>query len=50
MEALTARIKEANERITDIEDKMIENKEAERKREINNYWIMRGESDRQVIS
>ena len=45
MEALTARINEAEERISDIEDKMMENKEGE-KREINNYWIMRGEFKR----
>ena len=33
MEALTARIKEAEERISDIEDQMMENKEAEKKRD-----------------
>ena len=32
MEALTARINDAEERISDIEDKMMENKEAEKKR------------------
>ena len=31
MEALTARINEAEERISDIEDQMMENKEAEKK-------------------
>ena len=33
MEALTARINEAEERISDIEDQMIENKEADQKRD-----------------
>ena len=33
MEALTARINEAEERISDIEDQMTENKEAEQKRD-----------------
>ena len=33
MEALTARINEAEERISDIEDQMMENKEAEQKRD-----------------
>jgi len=33
MEALTARINEAEERISDIEDQMMENKEAEKKRD-----------------
>ena len=42
MESLTAKINEAEVRISDIEDKMLENKEPG-KREINNYWIMRGE-------
>ena len=46
MEALTARINEAEERIRDIEDKVMENKEAEKK---GNYWIMRGEFKRHVI-
>ena len=32
MEALTARINEAEERVSDIEDQMMENKEAEQKR------------------
>ena len=32
-EALTARINEAEQRISDIEDKMMENKEAEKKRD-----------------
>ena len=32
MEALIARINEAEERISDIEDKMMENKEVEKKR------------------
>ena len=36
MEALTARINEADERITDKEDKMMEKKR-------DNYWIMRGD-------
>ena len=35
----TARINEAEERISAMEDKM-------RKREINNYWIMRGEFEK----
>ena len=35
MEALTARINEAEKRISEIEDKMMENKEAEKKKEIN---------------
>ena len=33
MEALTARINEAEERISDTEDQMMENKEAEKKRD-----------------
>ena len=33
METLTARINEAEEKISDPEDKMMENKEAEKKRE-----------------
>ena len=33
MKALTARISEAEERISDIEDKMMENKDAEKKRD-----------------
>ena len=33
MEAITARINEAEERISDIEDQMTENKEAEQKRD-----------------
>jgi len=33
MEALTARINEAEERTSDIEDQMMENKEAEKKRQ-----------------
>ena len=33
MEALTARINEAEERISDIEDQMMENKEPEKKRD-----------------
>ena len=33
MEALTARINEAEERISDIEDKMMENKETEKERD-----------------
>ena len=33
METLTARMNEAEERISDIEDQMIENKEAEKKRD-----------------
>ena len=44
MEALTARINETEERISDIEDQMTENKEAEQKRD--NYWTMRGEFER----
>ena len=45
MEALTARINEAEERISDIEDQMMENKEAGQ-RETKNYWTMRGEFKR----
>jgi len=37
MEALTARINEAEEKISDTEDQMMKNKEAE-KNVINNYW------------
>ena len=33
MEALTARINEAEERISDIEDQMMESKEAEKRRD-----------------
>ena len=32
MEALTARVSEAEERVSDTEDKMMESKEAEKKR------------------
>jgi len=39
METLTPRINEAEERISDIVDQMMENKEAEKKRD-NNSWIM----------
>ena len=46
MEALTARINAAEERISDIEDQMMENKEAEQKRD--NYWTTRGEFERYV--
>ena len=45
MKALTARINEAEERISDIEDQMMEEKELS-KREINNYWTTRGEFER----
>jgi len=44
METLTARINEAEERIGDMEHKMMENKEAVKK--INNYWTTRGEFKR----
>ena len=44
MEALTARINEAEERISDIEDQMTENKEAEQKRQTNTG--PRGENSR----
>ena len=44
MEALSAGINESEERISDIEDKMMEN-EAE-KGKMNNYWITRGEFQR----
>ena len=44
MEALTARINEAEERISDIEDQMTENKEAEQKRD--KYWTTRREFER----
>ena len=43
MEALTARINEAEVRIRDSENRMMENKEAEEK---INYWITRGEFKR----
>ena len=43
MEAFTARINETEERISDIEDQMMEEKKL-RKREINNYWTTRGYS------
>ena len=33
MEALTARINEAKEKISDIEDKMMENKKSEKRRD-----------------
>ena len=45
MEALTVRMHEAKERINDIEDQMMENKEAE-KRQTNNHWTTRGEFER----
>ena len=48
MEAFTARINKAEERIIDIEDQTTENKEAEQ-RETNNYWTMRGKIEREVI-
>ena len=41
MEALTARINAAEERNSDIEDKMMEHKKAEKRK--NSYWIMKGE-------
>ena len=44
MEALATRINELEKRISDIEDKMMEN-EAE-KGKMNNYWITRGEFQR----
>lgn len=44
MEALPARISRAEERIRDVEDQMMENKEAEKKR--NKYWITGGEFER----
>ena len=44
MEALTARINETEERISDKEDQIMENKEVEKK--MNNYWIIRGEFKR----
>ena len=45
MEALTARVNEAEERISDIEDQMAENKEAEQKRD-KELLDQRGESKR----
>ena len=45
MEALTARINEAEGRISDIKDQMAENKEAEQ-RGTNSYWTTRGEFER----
>jgi len=45
MEALTARINEAEEKISDIEDQMWRIKKM-RKREINNYWITRSQFER----
>ena len=44
MDAPTARINDAEERITDIEDQMMDNKLS--KRERNKYWTMRGEFKR----
>ena len=41
MEALTARINEAEERFCNREDKMMANKAEKRK--VNNYCIMKGE-------
>jgi len=48
MEALTARINEAKERISDTEDQSWKIKKL-RKREFKNYWITRGEFKRYVI-
>ena len=45
MEALTARKNDTEERISDIEDQMTENKEAEQKRD-NSCWTTRGEFER----
>ena len=44
MASLIARINEAEERVSDIEDRIMENQEAEKK--INNHWIKRGEFKR----
>ena len=44
MQDPTARINEAEERTHDMEDKIMENKQAWEKRD--NYWITRGESER----
>ena len=46
MEALIARKNEEEERISDMADKMMENKDGGKKREINNNWIMKGEFER----
>ena len=43
MKALIARLDEAKGRISDLEDKMMVNKEAEKKK-LNNYWITRENS------
>ena len=45
---MTTRIEEAEERIGDIEDKIMENHEAE-KRVRKNYYIMRGNLENLVI-
>ena len=44
MEVPTARINEAEERISDMEEKIMENKEAWEK--TDNYWITRGDFKR----
>ena len=49
MEALTARINEAEEGISDIEDQMMENKEAEKERDkqlLDHEGRIRGISDK----
>lgn len=48
MEALTATINEAEKRVSDIQDKMMESNKAKKKRE-RYYWIMRGDFKKSAI-
>ena len=48
MDALTARVNEAEERVSDMEDKLIERKKAKEKRK-NNSWSMREGFEKSVI-
>jgi len=48
LDALTARVNEAEERVSNIEDKLMEGRKL-RKREKNNYWAMRGGFEKSVM-
>ena len=46
MEALTAKINEAGEGVSDIEDKMMQQKKGEK----DNYQVMKGDFEKSAIS
>ena len=46
MEPLKTRMNEADKRDSHIEDRMMENKEAEKKKE--NYWSMKGDLENSI--